>query len=200
VDQILRDDMARAMAVRRDLSYYRGAGAVGEPKGVRNWLPSGQKFNSTGTTAAAKVADLAKAMKLVADGNFDLNGAAWAMSPRSWFGLFGTTTTTGDHLFMGMLSLGTLYGAPARMTASIPDTIATDKSEVYFGLHREALIGLDIGNPTTIEFFPNGSYGTGSSSVSGISRNQSVLRIIEGHDIALRQSKAFGLIEAVAWA
>lgn len=199
-ETIIRDDLLRAMAVRRDLSFYRGAGDTFQPKGMNKWVNSANVFASTGTTLAQKVADMIKAIRLVDESNVGLGTGGFAMAPRSKWALAATLDNQGQFVFAAMLASGQLFGFQLGATTSIPTNLGGGSdSEVYFGAHGDAIIGLDTVEPLMIETFPNGTYNDGSSVVSGISSDQSVIRVLEAHDMLLRHDKSFAQITGVAW-
>lgn len=199
-DTILRDDLLQAMALRRDLSVLRGTGGEGQPLGIKNTIASGNKFNSTGTTIAQKVADLAKAMRLVDESNVPLTSGGWAMSPRSKWALFATLDGNSQFVFAQQLVMGMLFGFPAKTTTQIPNNVGggTD-SEVFFGAWNDLIIGFDKTTPLQVEFFPNGAWHNGTAVVSGISKDETPVRILEAHDALLRHTNTFTMIELVGW-
>ena len=50
-----------------------------------------------------------------------------------------------------------------------------------------------------VEAFPGGTYFDGSALQSGISRDQTVLRALSKHDIAMRHNLAASLLTGVLW-
>ena len=199
-DTIIRDDLLQAMALRRDLSALRGTGETNQPKGVTRWINSSNVFNSTGTTTAQKVADLVKAVRLVDESNVPLDSGGWALSPRSKWALFATLDANSNFVFAAQLAMGMLLGFPNRTTTQIPNNLGggTD-SEVYFGAWNDLVMGFDKATPTQVEAFPNGTFFDGSALVSGISSDQTPIRMLEGHDVILRHDNTFARIDAVAW-
>lgn len=199
-DAVLRDDLLQAMGLLRDLSALRGTGGDAMPNGVRNQIVSGNKFNSTGTTIAQKVADLAKAMRLVDESNVPLESGGWVMSPRSFWALFATLDGNSQFVFAAQLVLGLLFGFPAKTTTQVPNNLGGGSdSEVYFGAWQDLIVGFDTLAPLQVESFPGGTWNNNGTLVSGISTDQTPVRIIEGHDMLLRHNNTFALIEQVAW-
>ncbi|GMV19017.1 MAG: hypothetical protein AMXMBFR56_72410 [Polyangiaceae bacterium] len=202
-DAVIRDDLLAALAVRRDLSFFRGAGDTYQPKGMNKWLAAANSFGQAGTTTANKIADLVKAIRLVDESNVLADGSmpAFAMSPRTKWGLFATVDGNSNLVFAAMLSAGNIFGAPVAQTTSIPNNLGGGtESEIYCGKFSDAIIGFDQANPLQLEAFPNGTYFDGSSLVSGISADQTPIRLIEGHDVLLRHDTSFSQITAVTWA
>ena len=198
-DMLVRNDLLQQIALRRDLSFFRGAGANGEPKGITNWITSANKNASAGTTLANKVADLIQAIRLVDESNVPLLSAGFAFSPRTKWSLASTLDSQGKFVFAEMLASGNLFGFKFGTTTQIPNNLSGSNSEVYFGAFNDAILGRDIGTQLAVEMFPNGTYFDGSAIQSGISNDQSVIRAIEAHDVALRHTNTFSMITGVAW-
>lgn len=201
-DALVRDDLVRAMANRRDLSFFRGTGASGQPRGMLYWRDSGNTDGQGGTTVADKVADLIQMIRMVDESNVGLERAAFVMAPRTKWGLASTYDATSGLIFASMLASGTLFGFPVGATTAIPKNLGGGgaESEIHFGAFDDAIMAFDSATPTTVEVFPNGTFHDGSGLVSGISSDQSVVRIIEAHDVALRHANAWATLTAVTWA
>ena len=199
-DMILRDDLLAAMGARRDLSFYRGAGSSNQPKGVKSWMKAGNKANQSGTAISNKVADLMKLIRYVDESNVPMGGAAFVMAPRTKWALAATLDGNSQFVFASMLAAGTLFGFRAASSTQIPTNLGGGSdSEIYFGAHSDGIITRDVSQPMAIETFLNGTYHDGSALVSGISTDQSVVRIIEGHDVILRHDNTFSMLEQVTW-
>lgn len=196
-DAMVRDDLLKAMALRRDLSFYRGTGSEVQPKGVYSWTKSANKFNQTGTALANKVADYLKLAQLVEEANHDTSSAAYVMAIRTFFGLAATLDGQGNFVFLPMLMAGNLFGYRVGKTQQIPTNLGGSNSEVYFGVHSEVLMGRDTSRPLEVEAMPNGAYHNGTQVVAGFSNDTSPIRIIESHDVAARYDNAFSVLEQV---
>lgn len=200
-DAIVRDDLVNAMALRRDLSFFRGIGSTGQPKGMAFWLnQSLNKFAQSANTAAGKIADLVKLIRLVDESNVPLVSGGFAMSPRSLWSLASTVDANSNLVFAAMINQGMLFGFPFGRSTQIPNNLGGGSdSEVYFGAFNDAILGFDVGTPFTVEVFINGAFFDGSTVVSGISSDQSVIRALEGHDVSLRHDQAFAQLTGVQW-
>jgi hypothetical protein len=82
---------------------------------------------------------------------------------------------------------GMLEGFPYAVTSQIPDNLGsgTNESEVYFA----SFPTLVLGENETLEMsvFPGGAYYDGSNVISGISQNQTVIRLLAHHDFGCQQ-------------
>lgn len=196
-DAMVRDDLLMAMALRRDLSFYRGLGTDRQPKGVANWIVAGQKANQSGTTLTAVVADYVNLARLVDESNIPMDTAAYVMAPRTAWGLSKLIDGLGQFVFMPMIMAGSLFGFRFGKTTQIPTNLAGSQSEVYFGIHSDVILGRDISRPLEVEMQPNGAYFNGSAVVAGFSNDTTPIRIIESHDVAARHTNCFAMLEAV---
>lgn len=199
-DVIVRDDLVQALALRRDLSIFRGAGTEYQPKGITNWVRSSNKNASAGTTLANKVTDLMTAIRLVDESNVPMDSAGFAFSPRTLWALAATLDGQGKFVFADMINTGKLFGFPFGKTTQIPNNLgAGSDSEIYFGAFNDIIVGFDIGTPMTVEMFPNGAYYDGSAQQSGISNDTSPVRVLEGHDVLLRHDNSFAMVTGVQY-
>lgn len=200
-DILVRDELLMRMALRRDLTFYRGTGTEFQPKGMTNWMKSTNKIAQTGTTLATKVTDLLGVLSAVDSQDVNTTAAAFAMNPRAKWGLASTLDGQGKFVFADMLARGELFGFRVGTTTQIPTNLGggTNETEIYFGAHGDAILGRDSATPLAVELFPNGAFYDGSSVVSGISTDQSPIRIIEGHDVLLRHDVAFSMMTGVTW-
>lgn len=197
-DAFVRDDLLAVSAIREDLAFLRGSGSSYEPTGIRNWAAAGNVFASAGTTLAQSQSDLAKAIRFVQQGNVPLTpeNGYWIMAPRTYWGLYNLTTTVGAYVFAEELRQGRLMGYQIRVTNQVPINLSGTGSELYF-VHAPSCV---IGDALTVtaEFFANGAYYNGSVVVSGISTDESVIRVLREHDFALRHDVGASVITGVA--
>lgn len=196
-DAMVRDDLLQAMALRRDLSFYRGTGSDRQPKGVYHWMASGQRANQTGTALANVVADYVNLARLVDESNIPMDTAAYVMAPRTAWGLAKLLDGQGQFVFMPMIMAGNLFGFRFGKSTQIPTNLSGSQSEVYFGVHSDVIIGRDVSRPLEVEIQPNGAYHNGSAVVAGFSNDTTPIRIIESHDVAARHTNSFAVLEQV---
>lgn len=192
-DAFVRDDLLAVSAIREDLALLRGSGSAYEPTGIRFWAANSNVFASAGTSLANTQSDLAKAVRLVEQGNVPVvsadgmdnpGNAFWIMAPRTRWGIYNLTATTGNYVFRSEMDQGRLLGYGFRVTNQVPINISGSGSEVYFVHAPSCVIGDALG--VQIEAFQNGAYYDGSVVVSGISTDETVIRALREHDFALR--------------
>lgn len=209
-DAIVRDDVVRAMAQREDYAFLRDDGTSGTPKGLKNWINAANKFNANATVNLANVTlDLGKAVQALMAANIPMivqqqqnQGVdarpGWIFSPRVYRYLTTLQTANGVYAFRDEMLRGTLWGWPYRVTTQVPETLGTGAStEIYFGAFAHAVIGEALG--LQVDASMEAAYHDGSNVVAAFSQDQTVIRVIQEHDFALRYDKAFCLIEAVNW-
>lgn len=204
-DAFVRDDSVKVVALREDLAFLRGDGTQFTPKGIRNWTVAANVFAATQTgasaTAAEVIADSTKQIRLVEESNVGMVSCGWAMTPRSKWYLMNLRDGVGGFIFKDEMSRGTFWGYPFKTTTQIPQNLGggTNESEIYFGDFSEAIIGENT--TLLVEAFPNGTYidPTSGVAVSGISSDQTVVRVIERHDFGLRHENTFSVLSTVKY-
>lgn len=208
-EMLVRDDMVAVMGRKEDVTFIRSQGTQYQPKGILYWTAAGNKFAATQAGATATVAevtaDLAKMLRLVDESNVNVDLAThagavgWLMTPRSKWFLFGMVNTNGVPVFRDELRQGKLWNHPVRTTTQIPNNLGggTNESEVYLGVFSEAIIAENTN--LLVDAFPGGAYHDGTSVVSGISADQTVIRCIARHDLLVRYDNCFAVLQTVKW-
>ncbi|KKL70473.1 hypothetical protein LCGC14_2104520, partial [marine sediment metagenome] len=81
----------------------------------------------------------------------------------------------------------------------IPNTLGggSNESEIYFQEFTEAVIGEALG--MMVEVFPGGAYNDGSQIISGISTDETVIRLITEHDFQLRHTNTGAIVTGVLY-
>lgn len=197
IERIVRDDMARQIALKEDITFLRGDGTSNTPKGISKWLNN--SFNANGTVSYTNVnADLAKAVYYLQEDNVDLSNAAWFFHPRSWKYLYSVLDANGNPVFRDEMQSGKLYGFPFHVTTQIPITITSNYSEVYLVAMDQCIIAEN--EQLMIDVFDQASYDPGTGTlVSAAQRDETLVRAIERHDFALRHPEAACRIDQVTW-
>jgi HK97 family phage major capsid protein len=204
-DQLVRDDCVKVVALREDLAFIRGDGTQFTPKGIKNWLPTANVNAATqagaSATATEVIGDLAKMIRLVEESNVGMVQCGWILTPRSKWYLAQLRDGVGGFLFKDEIMKGTIFGYPFKTTTQVPNNLGggTNESEVYFGDFSEAIIGENTS--LLVEAFPNGTYVDSATGnvVSGVSNDQTVVRVIERHDFGLRHENTFSMLTTVKW-
>jgi HK97 family phage major capsid protein len=198
--RIVQEDLVRATANDEDLVFLKGTGLAGQPKGIYNWIPAGNKANSAGTSLANVRTDIRK-MKNGLDGaNVPYINRGFLMHSRT-MNYMGWDLVDGNSnfAFPSLQNAGgaTLGGDRVYRDNNISITLSTDKSEIYYAEFNECYIAdsLDM----EFEFITNAVYSQGGTIRSGVSRDESVLRLIRKTDFGMRHTASAFIIELVAY-
>lgn len=202
-DEFVRDDIVAVKARREDLAFLRGDGTAGTPRGIFNRMAAAHKFATTQSGAAATLAevrsDAAKAIGKLTRADAPMLKPAWIFNPRAPEFLMGLTDGNGNAVFEAMLARGLWYGGfPYFTTTQIPTNLGggSNESEVALVDFSEVIIGQ---GDMSLDVFPNGTYEEGGVVKSGVSRNQTVIRLIEYHDLIMRHEESAALMTANKW-
>jgi HK97 family phage major capsid protein len=208
-DMIVRQDLV-AVAVRAlDLAMIRGSGTAYQPKGLLNWISSGNQFGSNvgsgSVTLALILQDLWQAIRLVRAANvpFDANSAFWLFSPRTEAGLAQQRDGVGRPYFADEMANGRVLGYRYLTTTQIPENLSgggsggSAESEIYFVVGPQCLQG--EGLTPTIQVVPQGAYYDGSAVQSGLSRDETVISIVLRADFAMRHPLGGARIKGVVY-
>ncbi|MCM2258748.1 MAG: phage major capsid protein [Vicinamibacteria bacterium] len=205
-DRLVLEDLLKASALAEDLAFLRGDGTEYAPKGIRSLV---EQFNSsaiyaqTGTTLATVDADFSKALRLIEEANIDLEGGDevhWVMVPRVKWALWNLApaTDTGARPYRDGINMSParVLGYRAHVTNQIPKNLGGGGNETEtYALHGPSLMIADTLNVLT-EVFPGGAYHDGSAVVSGISTDETVIRLLRETDFNMRHIAAASVIKS----
>jgi HK97 family phage major capsid protein len=212
VDAFLLQDMLAISGLAEDVSFIRGDGNQFQPSGLKSLISSGNVFAQSGTTLAAVDTDFAQAKRLIEENNVFSNDddIHWLLVPRTWWGLWNkaAATDTGYRPYRDGLQTpgegmnGRILGSPAHKTNQIPKNLGggTNESETYC-VHGPSLLIADTLN-NQIDAFNGGAYYDAGSGVvvSGISNDETVIRLLREVDFNMRYQEAGSLITTVTLA
>ena len=213
VDTIVRNDMVKAIAQRADLAFIRGDGSQYSPRGLRSFAtaPALNGLNvlpaSAAVTLVTVTQDLGRAELALEQANLAMTKPGWIMSPRTKNFLMNLRDGLGNLVFAAEMAQGRLRGKPFKATTQVPNNLAgtdaqntatLDASEIYFADFDEVFVGEAYG--LELDVFNGGAYVDSSGqTVSGISTDETVIRAIVQHDMAMRQEAAVALLTNVRW-
>jgi HK97 family phage major capsid protein len=211
VDAFILEDMLAICALAEDLSMIRADGTQFQPSGLKSLIASGQQFAQSGTTLAAVDTDFAQAKRLLEEANVMTNDddCHWLMVPRTWWGLWNkaAATDTGARPYRDELrnatagNNGRILSSPVHKTNQIPKNLGGGtESETYF-VHGPSCLIADTLN-TQVETFNGGAYYDAGSGVvvSGISNDETVIRLLREMDFNVRYPEAGAVITGVTLA
>jgi HK97 family phage major capsid protein len=199
VETMIRDDLARAVAVKEDQQFLRGVGSSTAPTGLRNLVAAGNVIPANPTVNLVNVSnDLGKLRLAVMNANIPMTRCGYIMSPRTAMFLENLRDGNGNRAFPEV-SEGRLGIYPIGITTSVPDNLGagSNESEVYFGDFNEFLIG-DTGQ-IAIAVSDVAAYDDGGTLRAAFSNDETVVRVIAEHDTALRYDTAFAVLTGVTW-
>jgi HK97 family phage major capsid protein len=198
--RVVRDDLVTAAANDEDYAFLNGTGLAGSPKGIYFWVPAAGKGNSAGTTLAFVRTDIRTAKNRLDTQNVVNSRRAWFMHSRS-MNYLGWDLVDGNSNFAFpsmQNSVGaTLGGDPVYRDNNISITLSTNQSQAFYVEMSECFIGDSM--DMEIEVFDNAVYSQSNTVRSGISRDESVIRLIRKTDFGMRHTEAAYVVEAVTW-
>jgi HK97 family phage major capsid protein len=200
-DAVVRDDLSAALAQRGDLAFIRGDGTAGSPKGLRYWAPSANVLTMTSTVSLAHTTtDLGLLMLALMNNNVRMLRPGWLFAPRTYVYLTTVRDGNGNFAFRDEMMGGRLWGYPFGVTTQIPINLAvtsTAETEVYFADFADVVIG----EATTllVDASTEAGYYDGSSQQSAFTLDQTVIRAIQEHDMAVRHAESIAVIKDCSW-
>jgi HK97 family phage major capsid protein len=203
--QMLRDDLISAARAAEDQAFIRGQGTEYRPKGILHQTASGNKFNATGAdtpTLAQVTLDLIKAEYKVEDADIPMLRTGWMFHPRIKRFLMSLRTAEGHPVYLQELAAGQLHGSPIVATTGIPRNLSNggqnDNTEIYFGDFAQVVIGDTI--QTTVDEAREASFvDAGGQTVHGFLAGIRLMKLEREVDLAMRRTRAFGIIENCRW-
>ncbi len=227
-DAIVRDDMVKSIAVRGDLAFIRGNGGQFSPRGLRSYAAApdiaatnllvasklvGSVYAASNGQAsviqalASVTTDLSNMELALEQANVNMVRPGWIMSPRTKQYLMNIRDGLGNYVFMAEMKEGLLRGKPFKASTQVPNNLAAvdssnnatfDGSELTLADFAEVYVGETDG--LEIDVFPGGAYVDSNGQMqSGISNDQTVMRAIVRHDLAMRQEVAVAVLTGVRW-
>lgn len=195
-DQVVRDDLVTALAEREDLAFLYGnpTGTGNDPKGIRHWVLPTQEIASSGATVDAMVADLATLVLALQEGKARMLRPAWIMAPRTLQALMAVRDGSGHFVFRPELQNGTLNGYPVATSLHVP---VAPSSEILLADMADVLIGEATG--LLIDASGEAAYPSGGSVIPAFGLDQTVIRCVTAHDLALRHEAAVAVLTGVTW-
>jgi HK97 family phage major capsid protein len=206
VDRLIRDTALADAAQAQDRFFLRGPGTEFSPRGLR-FQAVGTAAESTAILAAnatvnlANVTnDLGRAELALANANVSVIGAQWVMAPRVAMYLRNVRDANGNPAFPEMAT-GQLRGKRVWETTELPTNLGGgfNESEVLLVQPQHVLVGEHLG--IQIAMSTEAAYrDTGAVLQSAFSRDETLMRMIMMHDIALRHLSTVSVLTGVLWA
>lgn len=211
-DMVVRDDLVAAVANAEERAFLYG-GSTTEPRGLNNWARfGGTVINSdyTNITYETVMSELSKAVLALKEGNARFLRPAWVMAPRTEMYLMTLTDTNGNFVFRSEMSTGKLLGYPYAVTNNVlimsgltPDgtTQVDDYTQVFFVDFADTIIGesmrlaIDVSTDASFQAWD----GSQMTTINAFTNDQTLIRVIEENDFAMRHEKSVAVIDYVKW-
>lgn len=196
---VVMNDLRKVVAQREDLAFLRDNGTGDLIKGLRYWAHADNVFAANATVNVQTItADLGKAVSLLRSANVSMDTPGWIFTPGVEQYLMDLYTPSGAKAFPEM-ERGLLRGIPYKLTTQIPMNLGAgaNQTEVYLCDFAQALIG--DATEMLLEMSSEATYRDGADLVSAFSRDETVVRVVNAHDFALRHAKAAAVITGVSW-
>lgn len=204
-DRIVRDDLVAALAQRTDLAFLRGSGTQFSPKGLR--------FQNVGTaheathiltmtaspTLTTVTSDLARLELALMNADVPMTRAGWLMAPRVAMYIQNLRDANGNFAFPEMAN-GQLRGKPFRTTTQIPTNLGGGtESEIILADFAHVVVGEHMG--IELAMSTEAAYVDANATMqAAFSRDETVMRAIQQHDLGVRHLPAVAVLTGVTWA
>lgn len=193
IEQMVREDLAKVLALKLDLAVMKGAGGAGEPLGIVNVAGIGSvSFAALAGGAAQTLTTLLDSMMGSLDDNNAMEGKlGWAMHPQAKRKLAGLYDSTGRPLLSGALQGLFNYTADGRQMYGHPYRTSTQ-------LTGGATADLIFANWSDILLCQWGTLRIDASDVAGdaFEKNQTKVRAMLDADVVLRHEKSVAVATA----
>lgn len=203
-DRLVRDDIVEGSAVAMDTAFLRSIGGDNAPLGLRHQL-TGTPFAATnilavtaGNSLASITGDLGRMELALLNQNIPLAGAAWIGAPRTMMRLRNIRDGNGNYGFPEMQN-GQLRGRPFFETTTVPINLGGgSESELYLIAFPHVLVGEHSG--LEIATSTEAAYKDAAGKMqAAFSRDETVMRAIQHHDIGLRHLPAVAVMTGINW-
>ena len=150
VENLIRDDLAKSMAIAIDDGALEGSGSSGNPRGITN--TSGINTVSLSSAAAPTFAEMVSIETSVAVDNALVGDLAYIINPANFGTLKTTAKDSGSGLFVA--ENGMVNGYPVVVSNQIT------ANNYVFGNFNDLLIGFFGGLDITVDPYSNSTSGT----------------------------------------
>lgn len=198
--RVVTEDLVRTVAIDEDTQCFNGTGLVGTPKGIYNWIPAANKANQTGTALANVRTDVRKMKNGLDSANVPYVRRAFFMHSRT-MNYIGWDLVDGNSNF-AFPSLQSANGASLGGDTVYRDNVlsitggaGSNESQIFYVEMSECYLAESM--DLEIEIFNNAAYSQSGTVRSGISRDESVIRLIRKWDFGMRHTASAFIIEAV---
>lgn len=205
-DRVVRDDLVLSLAQRGDLAFIRGSGTEFSPRGLRfqhEGLPTATThvLAANATVNLVNVTnDLGRLELALLNADVPMIRPGWLVAPRTLVYLQNLRDGNGNLAFPETQN-GQLRGKPIRTTTQIPTNLGggTNESEIYLVDFGHVVVGEHMGLDIAVS--TEAAYRDSLNNLqAAFSRDETVMRAIQQHDIGVRHLPAVAILTAVTWA
>lgn len=200
VNTIVRNDALRSAALKEDVTFIRAQGTEFTPKGLRYLAAADNVVAAQGTPTLTTVTeDLGNLVLLLEEANVAFTNPGWIFAPRTKQYLMTVRDGNGNYAFRAEMLTGKLWGYPYRTTTQVPRNLGSGSdSEVYLADFDDVAIGQTLAIEVAVS--TEASYKDENDElVSAFSLDQTVMRLLLEHDIALRHDASVAVLTEVTW-
>lgn len=199
---VVRDDMVRAIGQAENTAFLRGTGIASNPRGLRYQAAAANVLDCAGTVSLANtVIDLGRIMQKLMENNIPMTRCGWIFAPRTWRYLTTIQNTNGAYVFKDEMQAGRLWGYPFAVNTGIPinltDAGGTTATELYFADFADVIIGESMS--MSVDASSDAAYYDGANVQAAFSLDQTVVRAITEHDLAVRRAESLVVMLKIAW-
>jgi HK97 family phage major capsid protein len=186
LDSWVSRDLQRVSRIALDQAFLYGLGTEYTPRGLKN-ITDIQTSGTTGT--AFGLTTPIDMVALLEQANVPMDNVNWILSPlgKSW--IQSKAFSTGPFAWASeMASSKTINGFPFISSASVEK----DGSSAYsdFWLVDASMILWGVAYDLSLEMSREGTFTSGSDTISAFDQDLTLIRIIGEHDFGVRQPKA----------
>ncbi len=199
-DRWVRDNLVRHIAGVEDQKFIRGDGLSGTPKGLRFWAQAANVQATAGQTAAQIETDFRVLLQDLEGSNVNMSRPVWIMAPRSKNHLLVLRDANGNLIYPDLRSASpTIHTYPVFVTNNVPTNLGggANETELYLVNVDDVIIGEAGGMEISVD--ASASYVQSGSLVSAFSRDETVVRAILKHDLAVTHAESIAVVNAIIW-
>ena len=196
----IRDDMIETISQTEDSTLLRSNGTSNKPKGLRYWANASNITATNGTSATNIEDDFKDMLEDLEGNNVKLTRPHWIMASRSKNHLINLRDANGNLIYPEIRNTTpTVHGIPVVVSNNVPTNLGGggNETEIYLADGNEVYLGevegIEVAVSTEASYLVNGSL------VSAFSRDQTLLRVILHHDLAVRHDVGIAVKTGVTW-
>ena len=182
VETIVRDDMAKVLARKRDLAGFEGTGGENMPLGIAN-TPG---ILTTSMNSVPNIDALYDIQFELENNDADFGNLGWVFNPIVWHNIRKMKDADGKPLIQPDITQPgrfTLFGLPAFKTTQLATNLgdAADRTRIFYGNWSDLVIAEWSGMLISTSVDADGAF----------KKDQTLLRILMETDFAVRHEKSF---------